>query len=72
MIINPVNYGRESYRAPAGLLIIASVFAKKGVELAWIDADALRDEPEEIKGEILKNLDADIIATGGFIPVTDL
>jgi radical SAM superfamily enzyme YgiQ (UPF0313 family) len=65
VLINPVNYGRDAFRPPFGLLTIASVFAAKGVEVKWIDADALRDQKEQIEREITKNLDADLIATGG-------
>jgi len=64
ILINPINYGRESFRIPFGLLTIAAVFADKAVEVKWIDADALRDK-EQIEKQILENLDADLIATGG-------
>ena len=65
ILINPINYGRDSFRIPLGLLTIASVFSENGVEVKWIDADGLRNKKEQIERKILQNLDADLIATGG-------
>ena len=48
-----------------GLLTVATVFSENGIEVIWIDADALRNNKEQIEDKILKNLDADLIATGG-------
>ena len=65
IIINPINYGRDSFRVPLGLLTIATIFSENSVDVKWIDADALRNNKEKITDEILQNLDADLIATGG-------
>jgi len=65
IIINPVNFGRDSFRIPFGLLTIASLFDFHGVEVKWLDADAMRDDLQRIEQEILDNLDADLIALGG-------
>lgn len=65
ILINPINYGRDSFRVPLGLLTIATIFSENNVEVQWIDADALRNNKEQIEGKILQNLDADLIAMGG-------
>jgi len=65
IVINPVNFGRDSFRVPFGLLTIASLFDFHGVEIKWIDADAMRNDPQRIEDEVLGNLDADLIAIGG-------
>ena len=65
MLINPINYGRRSFRPPFGLLTIASVFAERGIDVRWIDADTLRNDKALVEKQILENLDVDLIATGG-------
>ena len=65
MLINPINYGRRSFRPPFGLLTIASVFVERGIDVRWIDADALRNDKALVEKQILENLDVDLIATGG-------
>lgn len=67
IMVNPVNAGRtkfRTFRPPFGLLIIASIFSDKGVEVKWLDADVLRDDSKVMAG-IRENLDADLLATGG-------
>lgn len=65
LFINPINYGRlGNFRPPFGLLIIASIFYKNGIETVWLDADILRDK-HKIESKIKENLDADLILTGG-------
>lgn len=65
IIINPINYGRDSFRVPVGLLTVASVFSEKGADVVWIDADARRSRKKGVEKQLLDNLDADLIATGG-------
>jgi len=56
LIINPANYGRNSaFRPPFGLMTIAAVFSKSGVEGLFFDIDLLRlkNSNEETFAEIL-------------------
>jgi radical SAM superfamily enzyme YgiQ (UPF0313 family) len=65
ILINPVNYNRESLRPPFGLMVIAGMFKKNNVEVVWIDADVLKREQHKVMEKILENRDADLIAMGG-------
>jgi len=64
IVINPINVGRETFRPPFGLLTVATIFHKRGVEVKWIDADAMRDN-NIVDKEIRGHLDSDLIAIGG-------
>lgn len=67
MLINPENSGRgiKMLKPPFGLLSIASIFLKRGVDIVWIDADLLRHHPNRIYQLINANTDVDLIAIGG-------
>ena len=76
ILINPENSGRgikkhkgpraiKLLKPPFGLLTVASIFLKNGVEVSWIDADLLRNDPKQVYQLIKDNADADLIALGG-------
>jgi len=67
ILINPENSGRsiEMPIPPFGLMTIASIFKKRGIDVVWIDADILRNHSDQIHRLINDNKDADLIAIGG-------
>ena len=64
-LINPINYGRTSFRPPFGLMIIKSLFEERGVDVLWIDSDVNRDNKEYAIKKITKNSDIQMIVIGG-------
>ena len=64
-VINPINYGRNTFRPPFGLMLIESLFRERGVDTLWIDADVSRDKEDYIVGKIKRNPDMQLIIVGG-------
>ena len=65
LIVNPVNWGRDTYRPPFGLMLIHSLFERHVDEVHWLDADIYRDNKNYVIDKIKKHSDADLIAIGG-------
>ena len=65
ILINPINYNRNSLRPPYGLLVVAGKFKENNVEVVWVDADIYKREKEKVYQIISENNDADLIAMGG-------
>ena len=60
-LINPENTGRgiKMLKPPFGLLAIASIFLKRGVQVVWIDADLLRNNSGRVYALIKDNNDVE-------------
>jgi anaerobic magnesium-protoporphyrin IX monomethyl ester cyclase len=65
LIVNPVNWGRDTFRPPFGLMLIHSLFEKYVEEVHWLDADIYRHDEDYVLKKIKKHSDADLIAIGG-------
>ena len=64
-LINPINYGRTSFRPPFGLMVIKALFEERGVEVLWIDCDVNRHDQEYLLKKLNKNNDIQMIVIGG-------